>query len=50
MSKKYFERSIKKTLDWYIHNTNRNQINDKSIIYNCMNIFCFIFARVDQNQ
>ena len=32
MSTKYFERSIKKTLDWYIHNTNRNQINDK--IYN----------------
>ncbi len=32
MNKKYFERSIKKTLDWYIHNTNKNQINDK--IYN----------------
>lgn len=32
MNKKYFEISIKKTLDWYINNTNRNQINDK--IYN----------------
>lgn len=32
MNKKYFEDSIKKTIDWYITSKNQNQINDK--IYN----------------
>ncbi len=32
MGKKYFENGIKKTIDWYIVNENKNQINDK--IYN----------------
>ncbi len=32
MNKKYFEESIKKTIEWYINSKNQNQINDK--IYN----------------
>ena len=32
MNKKYFENSIKKTIEWYMVNENKLQINDK--IYN----------------
>ena len=32
MNKKYFENSIKKTIEWYMTSKNQNQINDK--IYN----------------